>query len=223
MLKRVLDELSALPAFAPSAPRSAFRCAAPVGRWACVFRTRPPMRRRRDSASSPATTSRRSAFRFVRGRAFSSADLAADSIASIIVNEALVEGLLPHVDPIGQVFRGGFGPPQRIVGVVADVAEGTLTERMPPTRLLPRRPRSRSCPAAQSIVVRTTRPEDAERRARRRAAHRRARGAEHGGAGRDDDAARARHSRRSGARRDEAARRAHGVSRCCSARSASTA
>jgi predicted permease len=97
-----------------------------------------------------------------RGRPFTSTDAATDSIASIVVNESLVKYYFPNVDPIGQVMPGGWGKAERIVGVVNDVAEATLTELMPPTRYYLGRQVS-FVPPAQSIVVKVARDEDLDR------------------------------------------------------------
>ncbi|MGH7616833.1 MAG: ADOP family duplicated permease, partial [Gemmatimonadaceae bacterium] len=97
-----------------------------------------------------------------RGRAFSSADLTADSVASIVVNETLVKLYFPNVDPIGQMMPGGLGKPERIVGVVGDVAEGSLTEPMPPTRYY-FADRVSFVPSGQTILIRTARAGDAQR------------------------------------------------------------
>src|SRR5262249_61111810 len=88
-----------------------------------------------------------------RGRAFTSADVVTDSILSIVVNETLVKLYFPTVDPIGQIMPGGWGKPERIIGVVSDVAEATLTERMPPARYYVGRQVS-FVPRGVSVVVR---------------------------------------------------------------------
>jgi len=97
-----------------------------------------------------------------RGRTFSSADAATDSIMSIVVNETLVKLYFPSVDPIGQVVPGGWGKPERIIGVVSDVAEATLTEPMPPAKYYLGRQVS-FVPPAQSVVVKVARDEDVGR------------------------------------------------------------
>jgi putative ABC transport system permease protein len=97
-----------------------------------------------------------------RGRVFTSADAASDSIASIVVNDALVKLYFPTVDPIGQVISGGFGKPERIVGIVGDVAEGTLTQSMPPAKYYLGR-QVYFVPPAQSIVITGARDEDLDR------------------------------------------------------------
>jgi predicted permease len=71
------------------------------------------------------------------GRTFSVADRPAPSDTTevdIVINEALAKEYFDGVDPIGRYTGGGFGVPERIIGVVADAAEGTLTEERKPTR-----------------------------------------------------------------------------------------
>jgi predicted permease len=97
-----------------------------------------------------------------RGRAFTSADVATDSISSIVVNETLAKIYFPTVDPIGQVIPGGFGKPERIIGIVGDAAEGTLRARMPPVKYYLTR-QAYFVPGAQSIVIKTTHDEDVNR------------------------------------------------------------
>ncbi len=97
-----------------------------------------------------------------RGRAFNASDAATDSIASIVVNEALVKLYFPTVDPIGQVMLGGFGKSERIVGVVGNVAEAKLTDGMPPARYYLGRQVS-FVPAEQSIVIKVARDDDVGR------------------------------------------------------------
>ncbi|GLC26871.1 ADOP family duplicated permease [Roseisolibacter agri] len=60
-------------------------------------------------------------------RIFTDAD-SVDVVMSIVVNEALVKKHFPGENPIGRRLVGGFGAPQRIVGVVSNVAEGNLTD-----------------------------------------------------------------------------------------------
>jgi ABC-type antimicrobial peptide transport system permease subunit len=161
MLRRVLDEISALPGVRSDGATQ--RLPMRGSGWSMGMRL---------PNSDDAPTPR---FRIVTGdyfatlgipvragRAFTTIDLAADSIAPILVNEALAKVYFSTVDPIGQVFPGGFGQPERIVGVVADVAEGTLTERMPPTRYY-LGDKISFVPSSQFIVVRTTHAEDVDR------------------------------------------------------------
>ena len=89
--------------------------------------------------------------RLVNGRLFNSGDLAAPEL-SIIVNEAFVKKFFPSENPIGRVVGGGFGNPQRIVGVVANVKEAALTDDFEPTRYFLHRQQTWFAPAV-SIVL----------------------------------------------------------------------
>jgi putative ABC transport system permease protein len=73
------------------------------------------------------------------GRFFDASDrrfTAADTspVMSVIVNEAFVKKYFPGENPLGRIIGGGFGAPQRIVGVVANVAEANLTDPRKPVR-----------------------------------------------------------------------------------------
>jgi predicted permease len=73
------------------------------------------------------------------GRTFDASDrrfTAADStpVMSVIVNEAFVKKYFPGENPLGRIIGGGFGAPQRIVGVVDNVAEANLTDPRKPVR-----------------------------------------------------------------------------------------
>jgi len=94
-----------------------------------------------------------------RGRLFDNTDVPDSTGVSVVINESLAKKYFPGVDPIGRRVGGGFGVPQRIVGIVADVAEGPLLD--------PARP-ARYYLASQawfgnttSFVLKTSRPEDA--------------------------------------------------------------
>lgn len=52
----------------------------------------------------------------------------------VVINETLAKQYFPGENPIGRRVLGGYGVPQRIIGVVSDVAEGRLTDPMEPTR-----------------------------------------------------------------------------------------
>lgn len=60
-------------------------------------------------------------------RLFTDAD-SVDVVMSVVINEAMARQHFPGENPIGRRLVGGFGAPQRIVGVVADVAEASLTD-----------------------------------------------------------------------------------------------
>jgi predicted permease len=68
------------------------------------------------------------------GRLWDASDHPEDSVKAIIVSASLAHFYFPGVDPVGRVMPGGFGAPERIVGVVADAAEGDLTDHAAPTR-----------------------------------------------------------------------------------------
>jgi predicted permease len=99
------------------------------------------------------------------GRTFDASDrrfTAADStpVMSVIVNEAFVKKYFPGENPLGRTIGGGFGAPQRIVGVVADVAEANLTDPRKPVRYY----LAGQAPiwgGGVTFVVRATRPDDA--------------------------------------------------------------
>lgn len=52
----------------------------------------------------------------------------------IVINDALAQKYFPGENPIGRRVGGGFNVPQRIIGVVANVAEGSLTDKPSPAR-----------------------------------------------------------------------------------------
>ena len=103
------------------------------------------------------------------GRTFTYADrLDSAAIAAgatpdlvVVVNEALVKKYFPGENPIGRRIGGGLSAQFRIIGVVSNVAEGALTDEPEPVRyFLPGQ-----VPwfgNAISLVVRTTRPQDAD-------------------------------------------------------------
>jgi predicted permease len=87
------------------------------------------------------------------GRTFDATDRG-DGEAVTVINEALATKYFPGESPIGRRLGGGFGVPERVVGVVADAAEGDLTDAREPTRysLYSQMP---FVPGAQTLVVRT--------------------------------------------------------------------
>ena len=98
------------------------------------------------------------------GRSFDQSDRldsAGGTEPVVIINEALAKKYFPGENPIGRRMSGGLDGWVRVVGVVANVAEGALTDEPAPARYYP---------AAQvpwfvneaTFVVRTTRPQDAE-------------------------------------------------------------
>src|SRR5207248_3481621 len=73
------------------------------------------------------------------GRTFGNLDrplTRADSNATlaIVVNEAFVQKYFPGENPIGRITGGGFDAPQRIIGIVSNVAEANLTDAPEPVR-----------------------------------------------------------------------------------------
>jgi predicted permease len=72
--------------------------------------------------------------RIVEGRDFNSGDTFNGEMP-IVVNEALAKKFFPGQSVVGKVVSGGYGPtPQRIVGVVSNAADGTLTDPAEPAR-----------------------------------------------------------------------------------------
>ena len=55
---------------------------------------------------------------------------------SVVINEALAKIYYPKINPVGQVMTGAFGMPERILGVVGNVAEANLTDPPTPGALL---------------------------------------------------------------------------------------
>ena len=72
--------------------------------------------------------------RLVAGRGFDISDRAADGEIPIVINQALADRYFPGENPLGRVVEGGFQATQRIIGVVANVAEGALTDDPQPAR-----------------------------------------------------------------------------------------
>jgi predicted permease len=68
-----------------------------------------------------------------RGRGIDAGDRA-DTERVVVINEALARKYLAGVDPIGRRIGGDVDRPSRIVGVVGDAAETTLTEPAAPVR-----------------------------------------------------------------------------------------
>ncbi|HEX6533613.1 MAG TPA: ADOP family duplicated permease [Gemmatimonadaceae bacterium] len=102
--------------------------------------------------------------RLREGRTFDASDhpIAPEDSAemAVVVNEAFVKKYFPGENPIGRRMSGGFGAAQRVIGVVADVAEGSLTEGPAPVRyyLAGQAPWFGS---SATLVLRTSRPGDA--------------------------------------------------------------
>ena len=79
---------------------------------------------------------------------------------SVVINEALAEKHFPGENPIGRRLGGGFGAPQRIIGVVANVAEAALTDEPDAVRYFLAGQAPWFMPQA-TLVVRMARPGDA--------------------------------------------------------------
>ena len=79
---------------------------------------------------------------------------------SVVINEALAAKYFPGENPIGRRLGGGFGVPQRIVGVVANVAEAALTDEPEPVRYFLAGQAPWFTPEA-TLVIRTARSSDA--------------------------------------------------------------
>jgi hypothetical protein len=98
-----------------------------------------------------------------RGRLLRPSDATKDTIMPIVVNETLVRVFFPGVEPLGQLVPSNMARGREmIVGVVGDVAEGDLRDDPAPTRYL-MNANIPFVPEPQTIVLRTTRPGDAER------------------------------------------------------------
>jgi predicted permease len=99
------------------------------------------------------------------GRTFDASDhpITGDDSTSgmaVVVNEAFVQKYFPGENPIGRRMGGGFNAPQRIVGVVSNVAEAALTDEPAPVRYyLAGQAPWFGTPAV--FVLRATRPADA--------------------------------------------------------------
>jgi predicted permease len=93
------------------------------------------------------------------GRLFDASD-GPDDERVVVINEALAKEYFPGENPIGRRMGGGFAGWERVIGVVTNVAEASLTEGPVAARYYP---------ASQvpwfgnlaTFVIRTTRPQDA--------------------------------------------------------------
>ena len=63
----------------------------------------------------------------VDGRGFSAADRA-ESEPVVVINQAMARKYFGTEEPLGRILDTGFGRPERIIGVVNDVAESNLTD-----------------------------------------------------------------------------------------------
>jgi len=94
------------------------------------------------------------------GRTFNTSDRLDGGEMPIIVNDAFVKAFFPGENPLGRVVGGGFNAPQRIIGVVANVAEGKLTDEPEPVRYFVSGVAPWFSPSA-ALVIRTARAGDA--------------------------------------------------------------
>jgi putative ABC transport system permease protein len=69
------------------------------------------------------------------GRTFNASDRAG-SDRVVVINEALAAKFFPNEDPIGRVISTGFDTGERIIGVVGNAAEASLTEPPVPARYM---------------------------------------------------------------------------------------
>ena len=93
----------------------------------------------------------------LKGRTWGAADHSADSVKSIVVNASLARLYFPGTDPVGRSIPGGWGTPERIIGIVADASEGNLTDGETPARYYWNE-QVPFVPATQTFVVRFTSP-----------------------------------------------------------------
>ena len=93
------------------------------------------------------------------GRVFDASDRAGSELV-VVVNQALADKYFPGDDAIGRRISTGFATPERIIGVVENVAEAALTDAPEPARymLAEQLP---YVPEGHSFVLRTDRAGDA--------------------------------------------------------------
>jgi ABC-type antimicrobial peptide transport system permease subunit len=70
-----------------------------------------------------------------RGRSFLPTDRE-NTEPVVVINEALAAKYFPGEDPIGRMISTGFGRPERIVGIVENMAEADLTDPPTPARYM---------------------------------------------------------------------------------------
>ena len=101
-------------------------------------------------------------YRVRAGRVFDPSDELDTTEVHVVINQALARKYFPGQNPIGKRVFGAFGVPERIIGVLDDAAEGDLKPEGEPTRYY----LAGEVPffgSRGSIVIRATRPDDAER------------------------------------------------------------
>jgi len=95
------------------------------------------------------------------GRVFDDSDRPDSTEIAVVINEALAKRFFPGENPLGRVIGGAFGKRERIVGVVANVAEGKLTGKPVSARYY----FANQAPwlfGAANLVVRAARPRDVD-------------------------------------------------------------
>ena len=100
-----------------------------------------------------------------QGRTFEPSDVSPTRTDSsegvVVINEALAKEYFDGQNPLGRRMTNGFYDWVRVVGVVADVAEGDLTDAAPPARYLPHETFSFGPNASsQTLVFKTTADRD---------------------------------------------------------------
>lgn len=99
--------------------------------------------------------------RLLDGRVFDASDRPGPEI-SVVINRALAKKYFPGENPIGRLIGGMYNTPQRIIGVVEDIAEGTLTEEPAPARYYLWSQVQGGFGTGVTFVIRTTRGTSAE-------------------------------------------------------------
>ncbi|HJQ20093.1 MAG TPA: ADOP family duplicated permease [Gemmatimonadaceae bacterium] len=164
-LHQALDELRALPGVRSAAAAMRLPLLGGGNSWSAVIEGRP-----KEEAVftyfrivTPEYFSTMG-MRVLQGRDFDQSDIAAAADTThhemtVLVNQELVKKLFPHQNPIGQRILSGFEWPQRIIGVVNNVAEGALTDKTEASIYY--LDRVAWFGSAGSFVIRTNRPSDA--------------------------------------------------------------
>jgi putative ABC transport system permease protein len=135
MMRELVDELRSIPGVTGAAAAATLPLRGGGNNWGLTIEGRPDV--------TGVTTSFRAVsrdyfdvmgIRLRSGRLFEAGDRA-DTERTVIINETLAREFFPDEDPIGRRI-GDFGDFSRIIGVVADVKEGGLTDDPAPARYL---------------------------------------------------------------------------------------